>query len=89
MQRRIITLNFAPSVIISNDICYDSANYISKRDFVTHLDLIGKIKHGDELTILEPHPDAPFWDHDFLSPTFDKVKKDAINSYLEQYGDIK
>lgn len=89
IQRRIMTLNIAPSVIISNDICYKSANYISKRDFVTHLDVIGKMKYGDELTILEPHPDAPFWDHDFLSPTFDKVKKDAINSYLEQYGDIK
>ncbi len=85
-QQKIIVLAIAPSVIIPRELCFDSFNYISKRDFVTHLDVCGKIKYGKELTILKPHPDAPLWDHDFMSPTFDEVKRQHINEYLELLG---
>ncbi|MEX0962285.1 MAG: RHS repeat-associated core domain-containing protein [Simkaniaceae bacterium] len=64
----------------------DSVNYMSRCDFVTHFDIVGKMRHRDELTILDPHPDASFFDHDFLSPTFAPVIQYHINKYFENYG---
>ncbi len=45
------------------------------------------MKYRSELQVLEPHPDANFWDHDFLSPTFASMIKRHINDYIENYGD--
>ena len=86
VRQRIIALAIAPSVIIPKWLCYKADNYISRRDFVTHLDVLGKIKYGSELHILEPHPNANFWDHEFLSPTFDRPLKDHIRDYIDNYG---
>jgi RHS repeat-associated protein len=86
VQQRIIVLAIAPSVIIPEHLCYKSDNYISRRDFVTHLDVIGKLEYGDQLKILEPHPDANFWDHDFLSPTFQEKIERHILEYIKDYG---
>ncbi len=61
---KFISLAIAPAVIIPNKLCFASYNYISRRDFVTHLDVIGKMKYGNELQILEPHPNAKLWDHE-------------------------
>jgi hypothetical protein len=59
---------------------------MSRRDIVTRLDVIGKIKYRNELHILEPHPEASFWDHEFLSPTFrDPIERHIIN-YIKNYG---
>ncbi|MBS0637121.1 MAG: RHS repeat-associated core domain-containing protein [Verrucomicrobia bacterium] len=87
IREKIIAVAIAPSVIIPKRLCHESYNYESKRDFVTHLDVIGKIQYGDELTILDPHEDAPLWDHPFLSPTYDRAKRTHINEFLELYGD--
>jgi hypothetical protein len=89
VRQRIIVLAIAPSVIIPRHLCFDSYNYVSKRDFVTHLDLWGKMRYSNELRILEPHPDADLWDHGFLSPTFEDVLKRHIQEYIVQYGDNK
>ena len=78
VQQRIISVAFAPAAIIPKRLCFQPYNYISRRDFVTDLDIVGKLKYGDELTILEPHPDANFFDHDFLSPTFAETIKRQI-----------
>ena len=61
---KFISLAIAPAVTIPNKLCFASYNYISRRDFVTHLDVIGKMKYGNELQILEPHPNAKLWDHE-------------------------
>ena len=89
VQKRIISAAFAPAAIIPEELCFKSYNYISRRDFVTHLDVIGKMKYGNQLQILEPHPDANFWDHEFLSPTFAPKIKDHIKDYIENYGSKK
>jgi len=86
VRQRIIVLALAPAVIIPEELCFRSYNYISGRDIVTHLDIIGKSKYGDQLRILEPDPEADFWDHDFLSPTFKKPIKDHIQDYIESGG---
>ena len=89
VRQRIIVLAINPSVVVPDELCYESHNYISKRDFVTRLDIIGNLKYGEELHILEPHPDADFWDHEFASPTFKKLIQDQITNYIENYGDIE
>lgn len=86
VRQRIIALAIAPSVIIPNELCFRSFNYISKRDFVTHLDILGKIRYGNQLHVLEPHPDANFWDHEFLSPTFKDVIEGNIIDHVKNYG---
>jgi hypothetical protein len=89
VQQRIIVLAIAPGAIIPNKLCFHSYNYISRHDFVTHLDIAGKIMYGNELHILEPHPDADLWDHDFLSPTFERTLKFHIQNYIDNYGGMK
>lgn len=89
VRQRIIVVAIAPSVIIPRSLCYKSDNYISRRDLVTHTDIVGKLKYGDELIILKPDAEASFWDHDFRSPTFDAVKRDHINRYIKNYGGKK
>ncbi|MEX0962287.1 MAG: hypothetical protein WDZ28_05480 [Simkaniaceae bacterium] len=86
VRQRIIVLAIAPAEIIPRKLCFQSYNYMSRRDFVTHFDIVGKMRHRDELTILDPHPDASFFDHDFLSPTFAPVIQYHINKYFENYG---
>ena len=85
VRQRIIVLAIAPSVIIPDELCFSSFNYMSSRDFVTRLDRTGLAKYGNELKVLKPHPDAEIHDHAFLSPTFRKVIKDHITSYIENY----
>ena len=89
VRQRIIVLAIAPAAIVPKKLCFQSYNYISRRDFVTHLDVKGKLKYGNQLQILEPHPDANFWDHELLSPTFKDTIDRHINDYIENYGRIK
>ena len=89
VRQRIISLALAPAAIIPEELCFRSHNYMSRRDFVTHLDIIGKIKYGNQVQILEPHPDANFWDHPFLSPTFKDPIEGHITDYIKNGGSKK
>jgi RHS repeat-associated protein len=89
VQQRIVSLALAPAAIIPKRLCFESYNYISRRDIVTHLDVVGKMKYGNQLQVLEPHPNANFWDHEFLSPTFAQSIQYHITNYLKDYGGSK
>lgn len=89
IQQRIIVLAIAPAVIVPKSLCYKSRNYMSRRDFVTRLDIVGNLKYGDQLKILEPHPEAKIWDHEFVSPTFTKTLQYYIDDFFENYGGKK
>ncbi|WP_158307186.1 RHS repeat-associated core domain-containing protein [Simkania negevensis] len=88
VRKRIIVIAIAPGAIVPKKLCFKSYNYMSKRDFVSYCDLIigGNIKYINELKLLDPHPDAKFFDHDFLSPTFADVIQERINDYIQKYG---
>ena len=76
--------------------CYNSYNYASERDIVPYGRLlpdlantgrlVQDVKNLEELIILEAHPDAPLFDHEFDSPTFKEVMERHIRIYIEQYG---
>lgn len=89
VRQRIISLALAPAAIIPKRLCFESYNYISRRDFVSYLDIIGNLRYRNELHILEPHPDAGPWDHAFLSPTFAPKIKRHLSDYIENYGGRK
>ncbi len=89
VQNRIIVLAISPAAVIPNKLCYKAYNYTSKRDFIPSLDVMGKWHYGDQLILLEPHPDASFHDHGFDSPTFQQLIKDNIANYLIQYGGVQ
>ena len=85
IRQKIIVLALAPSVIVPNELCFRSYNYISRRDVVTHLDIVGKARYGNELRILDPHPNAKRWDHEFASPTFTDVMEEHVSDYIRKY----
>ncbi|HNA61538.1 MAG TPA: RHS repeat-associated core domain-containing protein [Rhabdochlamydiaceae bacterium] len=89
VRQRIISLALAPAKIIPKKLCYESYNYVSRRDFIPHLDIMGKLRYGNQLQVLEPHPDAKFFDHNILSPTFAPKLKDHIEDYIKNYGSKK
>ncbi|CCB87956.1 hypothetical protein [Simkania negevensis] len=74
VRKRIIVIAIAPGAIVPEELCFKSYNYMSKRDFVSYCDLIigGNIKYINELKLLDPHPDAKFFDHDFLRTVLKK-----------------
>ncbi len=85
-RQRIIVVAIAPGAIVPDELCYRSYNYVSSRDIVPYLDVIGQLRYGDQLTVLDAHPDAPFWDHGFLSPTFEGVLIEHITDHCKGYG---
>jgi RHS repeat-associated protein len=89
VRNRIIVFAISPGAIIPGKLCYRSVNYASKRDFVPKLNLIGQMRYGKELILLDPHPDAPNHDHGFDSPTFQDVIKDRLEDYIMDYGCLK
>ncbi len=83
VQQRIIVAGYAPAAIVPEELCFKSFNYVSKRDFVTYLDILGYKRHSNELVRLDPHPDAPFWDHFADSPTFVETNMERIEAYMK------
>ncbi len=53
-------------------------------------DILNRLQEDKErLILLEPHPDRDpndGWDHSFQSPTFDDVKKDILQDYINRNG---
>jgi|GEM_PF-675653 hypothetical protein len=60
----------------------ESEGDVSKvRTNSSYIDVIGKLKYGKQLQMLEPHPNASFWDHVFLNQTFEPKIKDCAENY--------
>lgn len=100
IRARVIVVAIAPAAIIPEGLCFESYHYTSKNDFIPMGELFwtffmskSNIKfaeltaaHSKHLTILPSHPDVKGWDHDFQSPTFQKVLQTHIQEYLAKYG---
>ena len=88
IRNRIIVVAIAPAQIVPRKLCFDSYNYASESDPVplARYALGTSPDEEDELMILERHPDAKtLFDHDFLSPTFTKVKRRHLTEFKEKY----
>ena len=88
VQRQIIALTINSARLIPKHMCFNSYNYKSTRDFVTHLDPVALLFHK-QLIVVKAHPNAGFLDHDFLSITFCHILKGHIHGYNKKHGGKK
>lgn len=66
----VISIAVAPGAYIEKGLCLESVHLRSTRDFVPLLDSRGKRRCEESTTVIKPAPGAPFFDHDFKSPTY-------------------
>lgn len=69
-RARIIVAAFAPASYIDDKLCAAVAHYVSTRDFVPLFDFEGRARCRHTTTVLKPHPDAGWLDHNVDSPTY-------------------
>jgi hypothetical protein len=96
VRNRVVVVAIAPGVVIPKSLCFASYNYASKRDGVPYGQIATSgffapdndermLQHWQdlrELVWLDPHPNAPFFDHSFESPTFEEVIRGHIEGFL-------
>ena len=82
---RTVYLGIAPAAYMPRELCKNAFHYESTRDIVPHLQkvfgLIGN--SADNVSVLKPHFEAPFFDHSFSSPTFRPVIINQVEKYME------
>lgn len=83
LRKLIDVLAIAPSAYIGKDLCRNVYHYVSARDFVPWFDFRGRMNNQDTTIVLKPHKNANFWDHDFQSPTYQKVISHHIERHLK------
>ncbi len=86
LRKQIVVIAVGPASYISDDSCFAVHHLASKRDIVPHIDFKGKNHYKDTITWLEPHPDAPFFDHVFQSPTYSEPMKERFDYYFSLFG---
>jgi hypothetical protein len=101
IRNRIIVVAIAPAAIITDDLCFKSFNYASKgRDPIPFVEasLSAGLSEDYELRdknqaalkqliLLEPHPDAPSFDHEFQSPTFKEIIEKHLKEFVKEYDE--
>lgn len=85
MRQRIHVLAIAPATYIPDELCGSIQHYVSTRDFVPLFNLKGMVENRQNITFLKPHKDAPLFDHGFSSPTYAKVIKDEVKTFIKMY----
>ena len=101
IRDRIIVVAIAPADIVPKKLCFNSLNFASKRDFV-HCGKIAHsfffkgalakssreaVAQHKELILLDPHPNAPLFDHSWQSPTFIKKIREIAEEYIGCNGE--
>lgn len=72
LRNRILVVAIVPAAYIYKETCADVIHYRAKslRDFVPRLDKSGAEREKDSIVTLDSHSDAPYFDHEFMSPTY-------------------
>ena len=74
IRQRIIVTAIAPGAYIPKNLAFRVTHYVSSRDIVPLFDFVGAYKCRETIVVLDPHPDAPFFDHPFDSPTYESLR---------------
>jgi RHS repeat-associated protein len=75
IQKRFIVLAIAPATVISKEICFDSFNYASKKDFVPKIRYAAECNAAIKLG--------------YYNPKITKYLDPSITSYLKQYKELE
>lgn len=85
VRQAVLVIAIAPAAYITKDLCLDVVHLTSKRDFVPLFDIKGRSQCRDTTRILDPHPDAPLFDHGMMSPTYKQPIRNAYKDFYEDY----
>ena len=88
LRERILVVAIAPRSYIYKETCSDVFHYRAEwwRDFVPRLDRSGARREKDTIVTLSSHPDASFFDHEFMSPTYQRELRKHITNYIKANG---
>ncbi len=86
LRKRIVVIAIAPAAYIPDEICHHVYHYVSRRDIVPYFDRLGRRLCKHSTVVLTPHPKARFFDHHFLSPTYNPVITAHLQEYLRENG---
>lgn len=84
LRQRIDVVAIAPGGYIYPESCGKLWHYCAApyRDIVPQFDRAGAQRAKDTIIRLKSHPDAPWFDHPFLSPTYKRALGDHIKEYI-------
>ncbi|MBA3958055.1 MAG: DUF687 family protein [Parachlamydiaceae bacterium] len=88
LRERILVVAIAPSAYIYQESCAAVIHYRAEwwRDFIPRLDKSGAQREKDTIINLTSHPNAPAFDHEFISPTYKRELQNHIINYIETNG---
>ncbi len=90
LRDRILVVGIAPAGYIYKETCADLFHYRAKpwRDFVPRIDRAGAKREKNSIVELDSDPKASIFDHEFMSPTYQKVLRKHITNYITSNGKI-
>ncbi len=89
LRERILVVAIAPAAYIYKETCAQVIHYRAEcwRDFIPRIDRLGARREGDSVITLNSHIDAPFFDHEFMSPTYKASIRQHIANYIQSLGE--
>ena len=84
LRERIDVRTIAPGAYIDRTLCKSIIHYESKRDLVPMIDFMGRWRCRDAIVTIQPHSDAPWFDHAFTSPTYVNSIKMQTQKYMQR-----
>lgn len=90
LRERILVVGIAPAGYMYEGTCADAIYYraSASRDFVPRIDSEGYKRVKGRVIDLQSHPDAPYFDHPFQSPTFQASLIKHLSNYLNSNGEV-
>lgn len=84
LRNRIMVVAIAPAAYIYQESCAKVIHYRAHawRDFVPRIDRAGAERSKKTIITLESHTDAPWFDHDFMSPTYKRRLQRHLTKYI-------
>lgn len=88
LRERILVVAIAPAAYIYEETCAKVIHYRAGifRDFVPRLDIFGSMRSRDNTVTLKSHPKAKFFDHGFMSPTYQIKIREHLDTYINSGG---
>ena len=88
LRSRILVVAIAPGAYIYQETCATVRHYRAQahRDFIPRLDRAGNKRERDTIFTLDSHSNAPAFDHEFMSPTYEERLWQHIRNYILSQG---
>ena len=87
LRKQILVVAIAPAAYIDQNICADVVHYrAAEGDFVPRIDSLGAKNAYGSIIEVQSQPNAPWFDHEFASPTYQDHLDFRINRYISSQG---